>query len=125
MKVHPERNDPFVNSYNPPLLQLWRANTDVLAVLLTDVAKYIATFVSKEETSSNAYSDFARRLVEHELPDTALMRGVAVKLLMKTVGNSDICAQELCALISGEALYTASRSFVLLTVPACLACNSA
>jgi len=117
MKVHPERYDPLVNSYNPPLLQLWRANTDVSAVLLTGVAKYIAKYVSKEETLSSEYGDFVRRLVEHELPDTASMRDVGVKLLMKTVDDRDICAQELCALISGEALYTASRSFVLLTVP--------
>jgi len=66
---------------------------------------------------SSAYGDFVSLLVEHEVPDTASMRDVAVKLLMKTVGDCDICAQELCVLISGEALYTASRSFVLLTVP--------
>ena len=86
-------------------------------MLLTDVAKYIAKYVSKEETSSSAYGDFVRWLVEHQLPDTAPMRDIAVKLLMKTVGDRDICAQEFCALISGEALYTGSRSFVLLTVP--------
>jgi len=61
MKVRPERNDPLVNSCNPPLLQLWRANTDVSAVLLTDVAKYFAKYVSKEETSSSAYGNFVRR----------------------------------------------------------------
>jgi len=55
MKV---RNDPLVNSYNPSLLQLWRANTDVSAVLLTDVAKYIGKYVSKEET----YGDFVHWL---------------------------------------------------------------
>ena len=36
MKVHPERVDPLVNSYNPPLLQLGHANTDVSTVLLMD-----------------------------------------------------------------------------------------
>jgi len=117
MKVHPERNDPLVNSYNPPLLQLWSTNTVVSAALLTDVAKYIAKYVSKEKTSSSAYGDFVRRLVEHELPDSASKRDVAVKLLIKTVGDRNICAQELCALISGEALYTVSRSFVSLTAP--------
>ena len=61
-----------------------------------------------------------RQLLEHELPDRASMREVAVELLMKTVGDHDICAQELWGLISGEALYTLSRSFVLLTVPALL-----
>ena len=58
-----------------------------------------------------------RQLFEHELPDSASMREVAVELLMKTVGDHNICAQELWAVISGEALYTLSRSFVLLTVP--------
>ena len=52
----------------------------------------------------SAYSDFVHRLVKHELPGTA-------------VGDRDICAQELCEVISGEALYTVPRSFLLLTVP--------
>jgi len=62
-----------------------------------DVAKYIAKYVSKEETLSSAYGDFVRRLVEHALPVIFSMRDVAAKLLMKTVGDCDICTQELCA----------------------------
>ena len=39
---------------------------DASVVLLTDVAKYIAKYVSKEETSSSPYGDFMHRLVEHD-----------------------------------------------------------
>jgi len=124
MEVNPERHDPLVNSYNPPLLQLWRTNTNVSALLLTDVAKYIAKYVSEEETPSSAYGDFVRRLVEHELPDLASMKTVIATSALRNSARLFLgrrCTQ--CPVLSCCSLFlacVASSSALVTALPSTL-----
>ena len=110
--ITPATNDPRVNKYNPYCLLTWRANMDFTIFFdNTDVSKYIAKYASKAEKATHDYSAILNNLVVAEVRDDAPMSRVAKSLLMKTVGNMDMSAQQACHVLSDNPLVKSSRHF--------------
>jgi len=60
----PARNDDRLNTHNPTILYIWRANIDCQPVLsIHAVQKYIAKYASKAEKKSETFHDMLRRIV--------------------------------------------------------------
>ena len=114
LDVQPATNDPLPNKFNCRCLSTWRANMDISVTFkMTDVANYIAKYASKSEKATTDYVKIFKQLVTQELPVEASLQRSASGLLLKTVGNMDICAQQAAHVISSLPLYRCSRHIVL------------
>src|SRR4051794_17040053 len=111
-----KRNDPYINPHNRMQLQGWRANVDLKPVLSIHAAlQYISKYASKSEPRSAAFSEIFNQILNNSKPeDTSLMS--IQKLLLNSVAERDISAQETCHLILGIPLYHSSRVLVTLNI---------
>ena len=95
----PARNDDRLNSHNPTILSIWRANVDCQPVLsIHAVQKYIAKYASKAEKKSESFHQMLRRIVLASPtadPATSTFR----KFLAETLVDRDIGAQETCHML--------------------------
>ncbi|CAB4412398.1 unnamed protein product [Rhizophagus irregularis] len=110
------RNDPYINPHNRIQLQGWRANVDLKPILSIHAAlQYISKYASKAEPSSLAFFEIFKQILNNSNPDDSSLSPIQ-KLLLNSVSERDISAQETCHLLNGTALYHSSRSFVSLNV---------
>ncbi len=110
------RNDPFINPHNRLQLQGWRANVDLKPILSVHAAlQYICKYASKGEPRSMAFSEIFNQILNNSNPEDASLTSIQ-KLLLSSVAERDISAQETCHLLLGIPLYHSSRSFVSLNV---------
>jgi len=116
LKLITSRNDPYINPHDRLQLQGWRANVDLKPILNIDIAlQYIAKYASKTETRSEAFSEILNQILnDSEQDDSSL--GVFQRLLLHTIAERDISAQETCHLLLGIPLYHSSRQFVTLNL---------
>ncbi|CAB4416220.1 unnamed protein product [Rhizophagus irregularis] len=77
--------------------------------------QYISKYASKAELSSLAFSEIFKQILNNSNPDDSSLSPIQ-KLLLNSVSERDISAQETCHLLNGTALYHSSRSFVSLNV---------
>src|SRR4051812_32902524 len=111
-----KRNDPFINSHNRLQLQGWRANVNLKPILSIHAAlQYISKYASKAEPQSAAFSEILNQVLSNSKPDDPILTPVQ-KLLLHSVAERDISAQETCHLLLGIPLYHSSRSFVSLNL---------
>ncbi|CAB4427787.1 unnamed protein product [Rhizophagus irregularis] len=97
-------------------LQGWKANVDLKPILSIHAAlQYISKYASKAEPSSLAFSEIFKQILNNSNPDNSSLSPIQ-KLLLNSVSERDISAQETCHLLNGTALYHSSRSFVSLNV---------
>ena len=114
LEVQPATNDPLLNKFNRCCLSTWRANMDIsVAFEMTDVARYIAKYTSKAEKATTDYTKIFEQLVTQDLAPDANLQRMASALLLKTVGNMDVCAQQAAHVVCGLPLYKCSRHIVM------------
>ena len=77
--------------------------------------QYIAKYASKAEPRSAAFSEILNQILSDSEPDDLILTPVQ-KLLLQSVAERDISAQETCHLLHGIPLYHSSRSFVFLNL---------
>src|SRR2546429_3592229 len=110
------RNDPLLNPHDRLQLQGWRANVDLKPVLSMEVAlRYISKYASKSEPRSAAFSDIFSRIINNSNPSDSSLTAIQ-GLLLRSVAERDISAQETCYLLLGLPLYHSSRQFVTLNL---------
>jgi hypothetical protein len=110
------RNDQYINSHSRLQLQGWRANVDLKPILSIHAAlQYVAKYASKAEPRSSAFSDILDRILSESQPEDTLLAPVQ-KLLLHSVAERDISAQETCHILLGLPLYHSSRQFVFLNL---------
>ena len=110
------RNDQYINPHNRLQLQGWRANVDLKPILSIHAAlQYISKYASKAEPQSAAFSDILNRILDESQPEDSPLAPVQ-KLLLHSVAERDISAQETCHIILGIPLYHSSRQSVFLNL---------
>jgi DNA replication protein DnaC len=117
---HPElitaRNDPYINPHSRIQLQGWRANVDLKPILSIHAAlQYISKYASKSEPRSEGFSQILNRILNNSNSTDKLLAPVQ-KLLLHSVAERDISAQETCHLLLGIPLYHSSRTFFSLNL---------
>src|SRR2546421_18485 len=109
-------NDPYINPHNRLQLQGWRANVDLKPILSIDAAlRYIAKYASKSEPQSKAFKEIFNQILNKSNHDEHSLTPIQ-KLLLSSVSERDISAQETCHILLGIPLYHSSRAFVSLNV---------
>ena len=107
------RNDLFINPHDRLQFQGWRANADLKPILNMNTAlQYISKHASKSEPRSAAFSEILNKILKNRSPDDSALAAIQ-GLLLQTVAERDISAQETChLLLSISLLYHSSRQFV-------------
>jgi len=77
--------------------------------------QYISKYASKAEPESKAFSDVLSQILSDSNPDDPSLTSIQ-KLLLSSVAERDISAQETCHLLLGIPLYHSSRAFISLNV---------
>ncbi len=77
--------------------------------------QYISKYASKAESGLEAFSDILNRILNESQPKNPIITSVQ-KLLLHSVGERDISAQETCHILLGLPLYHSSRQFVFLNI---------
>jgi hypothetical protein len=77
--------------------------------------QYVAKYASKAEPRSLVFSDILDRILSESQPEDTLLAPVQ-KLLLHSVAERDISAQETCHILLGLPLYHSSRQFVFLNL---------
>src|SRR6266498_886590 len=110
------RNDPYINPHNRLQLQGWRANVNLKPVLSIYAAlQYISKYASKSKLRSTAFSEIFNEILNKSNPEAASLTLIQ-KLLINSIAERDISAQETCHLFLGISLYHSSRVFVSLNI---------
>ncbi|PKK67779.1 hypothetical protein RhiirC2_663004 [Rhizophagus irregularis] len=110
------RNDPLINPHDRLQLQGWRANVDLKPILSMNAAlQYVSKYASKSEPRSAAFSEILNKILENSNSNDSVLAAFQ-GLLLQTVAERDISAQETCHLLLGIPLYHSSRKFVTLNL---------
>ena len=110
------RNDQYINPHSRLQLQGWRANVDLKPILSTHAAlQYISKYASKAEPQSEAFSDVLNQILNESKPEDQILAPVQ-RLLLSSVAEHDISAQETCHILLGLPLYHSSQQFVFLNL---------
>ena len=110
------RNDLYINPHNRLQLQGWRANVDLKPVLSIHAAlQYISKYTSKAEPRSASFTEIFNQILNESNPNDLSLAPIQ-KLLLNSVSERDISAQETCHLLLGLPLYHSSRTFVSLNL---------
>ncbi len=97
-------------------MQGWRANVDLKPVLSIHAAlQYISKYASKAEPRSIAFSEIFDQILKNSNPDDSSLTSIQ-KLLLNSVAERDISAQETCHLLLSIPLYHSSRACVSLNL---------
>ncbi|CAG8693782.1 19014_t:CDS:1 [Cetraspora pellucida] len=117
---HPElltaRNNPYINSHNQLQLQGWHANVDLKPILNIHAAlQYVAKYASKSEPCSATFLEILNSILHNSNSSDSSLSAFQ-RLLLYTVAERDISAQETCHLLLGIPLYHSSRRFVTLNL---------
>lgn len=111
-----KRNDPYINPHNRMQLQGWRANVDLKPVISIHAAlQYISKYASKAEPRSIAFTEMFNQILNNSKQDGSSLTSIQ-KLLLNSVAERDISAQETSHLLLSIPLYHSSRSFVSLNL---------
>ena len=110
------RNDGLINSHNPIQLSAWRGNVDMqYCVSKHRVIEYISKYATKCEPRSETMKEVYSRIVRNLKDDSTALQLIQ-KLLVNTVGERDISAQETCHLLLQLPLVHSTRDYVLLSL---------
>lgn len=116
LKFQPKRNDDRLNSQNPFVTSLWRANTDFQPILSKQaVINYIAKYASISEPQSTSYKDIMSSIIGTADENDPARKSIQ-QLLIKTVAERDYSSQEVAHLLMGLPLFHSTRQFVSLTI---------
>ena len=111
-KIVTKRNDPLINSHNKLLLQYWRANVDVQAIVdIEDCVRYMTKYTAKAETKSQTAKEIYKTCVS-KLSQTSQVCNVIRSAMIKSIGERDFSAQETAHMLLGLPLYSCTYTFV-------------
>ena len=97
-------------------LQGWRANVDIKPVLSIHAAlQYISKYASKAEPKSVAFTEIFKQILNKSNLEENSLASIQ-KLLLASVSERDISAQETCHLLLSIPLYHSSRQYVSLNL---------
>lgn len=80
------------------------------------VSNYVASYASKSEPRSTTYADIMHQVIENSVSTTDSVTKAIQKLLLKSVSEKNVPAQECCHLLMETDFYNSSRPFVTLTI---------
>lgn len=84
-----ERNDPYMNQFNPQLALCWLANTDIFPYTSVEaVINQAAKYCGREEAQTSTYVQIAKSILPH-IADNNPMLSFISKLMNKLVGERD------------------------------------
>ena len=110
------RNDGLINSYNLVQLSAWRANVDMqYCVSKHKVIEYITKYATKCEPRSQTMKEVYTNII-HNLKDDSSALKVVQKLLINSVGERDVSAQETCHLLLQLPLVKSTRDYTILSL---------
>ena len=110
------RNHPTLVHHIPEFLAVWGANVETRPVKsLKQVMRYLLKYLVKPEPNSPPFESLLKSVVEEANEDEEV-RKVLQKILMKTVGEHDLCIQECLHIINGFPVVEFSRKFVPVNV---------
>jgi hypothetical protein len=93
LTVTTKRNDPYMSSYSPEILSVWRANCDIQFIDKTEkLIGYLVKYTTKSEPRSTTLENISK-LSNIDVPFDC-PRKVVQQALMQTVADRDISAQE-------------------------------
>src|SRR5581483_198838 len=97
-------------------LQGWRANVDIKPVLSIHAAlQYISKYASKVEPKSMAFTEIFNQILNKSNPEENPLTLIQ-KLLLTSISERDISAQETCHLLLSIPLYHSNRQYVSLNL---------
>ena len=110
------RNDGLVNSHNPIQLSAWRGNVDMqYCVCKHKVIEYITKYATKCEPRSETMKEVFTNIVQNLKDDSSALQ-VVQKLLINSVGERDLSAQETCHLLLQLPLVKCTRDYTVLSL---------
>ena len=91
-------------------------NVNLKLILSMNTAlQYISKYASKSESRSESFTDMLNNIINNsDSNDSSL--GLFQRLLLQTVTERDITAQETCHLLLSLPLYHSSRQFVTINL---------
>jgi len=103
-----KRNDPLINPHDRIQLHGWRVNIDLKPILSIHAAlQYISKYASKAEPRSAAFSEIFTQILNNSEDNDSSLSSIQ-KLLLTSVAERDISAQETCHLLLSLPLYHSS-----------------
>ena len=84
-------------------------------ISMSKVTQYIAKYAAKAEPRSEQYDELLGNIIDKEVAEEGGKKAIH-KLLIRTISERDISAQECCHHLMGFPLYHSSRQFVTLNV---------
>ena len=107
-----KRNDDCINSHNRVMLQHWRANVDLQAIVDTDQCiRYMAKYATKGEPRSQSATEILSLCV-NKLCDTDMATTALRSAMIQVVRERDLGSQETAHLLLGRPLYSSTFSFL-------------
>ena len=117
LEFKPRRNDPRLNKFHPFIIQLWRANMDIAPVISKRaLICYLAKYISKSEVSSQALDEVFKTAID-STDENMKAKKIISKVFMKSCGERDISAQEVCHSLLRLKLHSSGgRDFVYINM---------
>ncbi|KAK3921767.1 hypothetical protein KUF71_010943 [Frankliniella fusca] len=116
LEFEPARNDPLVNKFSGPVTVEWRSNHDFTMILSPGgFAHYIAKYATKPEVKSFLCHDLFLKVIE-KCGNSTTLKSAVQRTLMSALVERDYSAQEVHHLLSGNKLYSCSRTFITLNL---------
>jgi len=110
------RNDGLINSHNPIQLSAWRGNVDQqYCVSKHKVINYITKYATKSEPRSQTMKEVYNNITRNLNDDSSALQ-VVQKLLINSVGERDLSAQETCHLLFQLPLVKSTRDHTTLSL---------
>lgn len=110
------RNDGLINSHNPVQLSAWRGNVDMqYCVSKHKVINYITKYATKTEPRSQTMKEAFANITRNMNDDSSALQ-VIQKLLINSVGERDLSAQETCHLLLQLPLVKSTRDHTILSL---------
>ena len=111
-----KRNDDRINSHNRLMLQNWRANVDLQAIVDTDQCiRYMAKYATKGEPRSQQATEILQSAI-NKLRHTGSASSALRRAMIQVAGERDIGSQETAHMLLGKSLYSCTYSFLCISL---------
>ena len=111
-----KRNDDRINSHNRVMLQDWRANVDLQAIIDTDQCiRYMAKYATKGEPRSQPATEMLNTAIS-KLRHTDAASSALRRAMIQVAGERDIGSQETAHMLLGRPLYSCTYSFLCISL---------
>lgn len=108
----PARNDEYITRYHPLISLIWRANTDVSAIVgINGILHYIAKYVAKGEYASCSFVEILKGSCS-KLSSNSPAKKAIINLFTSLLSERDYSAQEVSHILMGYDMFICSRNFV-------------